>query len=105
MSTSPRVSDDDSSDAKGKQFVSKRWLYKGENGYVGQRLNWIDRPTINRRALTSAIDYGYDENDLRLNGTFVYSNVEHDVELDGLGATFNLNYRRSRQWKTKLNLT
>jgi hypothetical protein len=99
------VSEDDSNEAKGKQFLSTRWLYKGEQGYVGQILNWIDRPTINRSVLSSAIDYGYDESDLSVDGTFLYSKVKDEVKSDGLGATFNLNYRTSRQWETDLRLT
>jgi hypothetical protein len=99
------VSEDDSSDAKGKQFFSTRWLYKGEQGYIGQILNWVDRPTISRSVLSSAIDYGYDESDLSIDGTFLYSKVKDEITTDGLGATFNLNYRSNRQWETDIKLT
>lgn len=99
------VSEDDSNDAKGKQFLSTRWLYKSEQGYLGQILNWVDRPTLNRSVVSSAIDYGYDESDLSVYGTFLYSEVKDEVKSDGLGATFNLNYRTSRQWKTDMRLT
>jgi len=98
------VSEDDSSDAKGKQFFSTRWLYKGEQGYVGQILNWVDRPTINRSALSSALDYGYEQNDLNIDGTFLYSNIHNEITSGGLGATFNINYQTSRQLKTELSL-
>lgn len=99
------VSEDDSSDAKGKQFISTRWLYKGEQGYVGQILNWVDRPTLNRSALSSAIDYGYDESDLSIDGTFLSSKVKDEITSNGLGATVNLNYQNSRQIKTAMQLT
>jgi hypothetical protein len=99
------VNEDDSRDAKGKQFFSTRWLYKGAQGYVGQILNWVDRPTINRNVLSSAIDYGYDKNDLSIDGTFLYSKVNNEITSDGLGGTFNLNYRTSRQWKTAMRIT
>jgi len=99
------VSEDDSSHAKGKQFLSTRWLYKGEQGYVGQILNWIERPTINRSVLSSAIDYGYDESNISIDGALLYSRVKDKVSSDGIGATFNLNYRANRQWKTDLKLT
>jgi len=99
------VSEDDSSDAKGKQFLSTRWLYKGEQGYVGQILNWVDRPTLNRSVLSSAIDYGYDESNLSIDGTILSSNVKDAITSDGLGATANLNYQNNRQWKTAMKFT
>jgi len=99
------VSEDDSTDAQGKQFVSTRWLYKGEQGYVGQIVNWVDRPTINRSALSSALDYGYDNKDLNLDGTFLYSKINDETPSDGLGATFNLNHQTNRQWQTDMRLT
>jgi len=99
------VSEDDSGDAKGKQFLSTRWLYKGEQGYVGQILNWVDRPSINRSVMSSAIDYGYDESSISINGAFLYSKVKDVISSDGLGGTFNLNYRTNRQWKTAMRLT
>ncbi len=99
------VNEDDSSDAKGKKFLSTRWLYKGKQGYVGQILNWVDRPTINRSVLSSAIDYGYDESNISVDGTFLFSKVKDEISSDGLGGTFNLNYRTNRQWKTDMRLT
>jgi len=99
------VSEDDSTDAKGKQFVSTRWLYKGQQGYIGQIVNWVDRPTLNRSALSSALDYGFDNNDLSLDGTFLYAKINNEIPSDGLGATLNLNYRTSRQWQTDMRLT
>ncbi|NQZ81112.1 MAG: hypothetical protein HRT52_08875 [Colwellia sp.] len=103
------VTEDDSSDAKGKQFLSTRWLYKGEQGYVGQLINWVNRPTINRHAISSAIDYGYNKDRLTIDGKFLYSNIKQqdnaDSLGDGLGGTFNVNYRASRQWQTDIKLT
>ncbi|NQZ24618.1 MAG: hypothetical protein HRT53_21565 [Colwellia sp.] len=99
------VSEDDSSDAKGKQFLSTRWLYKGKQGYVGQIVNWVERPTINRSVLSSAIDYGYDESNLSIDGALLYSKVKDDINSNGFGGTFNLNYRTNRQWKTDMRLT
>ncbi len=99
------VSEDDSGDAKGKQFLSTRWLYKGEQGYVGQILNWVDRPSINRSVLSSAIDYGFDESNISINGAFLYSKVKDVISSEGLGGTFNLDYRTNRQWKTAMRLT
>jgi len=99
------VSEDDSSDAKGKQFFSSRWLYKGKQGYVGQILNWVDRATINRSVLSSAIDYGYDENKFSIDGAFLYSKVKDELSAQGLGGTFNLNYQSHRLWKTDVRLT
>jgi len=103
------VTEDDSVDAKGKQFLSTRWLYKGEQGYVGQLINWVNRPTINRHAISSALDYGFDEDRLHIDGKFLYSNIKQqavsDSLGDGLGGTFNLNYRANRQWQTDIGLT
>jgi len=99
------VLEDDSSDAKGKQFLSTRWLYKGEKGYVGQIVNWVDRATINRSVVSSAIDYGYDESNISIDGAFLYSKVKEEISSDGLGGTFNLNYQNNRLWKTAMKLT
>jgi len=99
------VTEDESEDAKGKQFISSRWLYKYKQSYIGQLINWVDRPTINRSAISSAIDYGFDKDKVNIEGKLLYSQIRHKDTVDGIGGTFNLNYRTNRQWQTDLGLT
>jgi len=95
------VQEDDGSDHKGKQFSSVRWLTKHDDGYLGQIINWVDRPTINRSTLTSAIDFGYWFNDLSIDGKVVFSDVDDRVSSQGWGSEIKLSYQASRQWETK----
>jgi len=103
------VLEDDPDNAKGKEFFSTRWLVKSDNGYLGQIINWVDRATIKREALTSAIDFGLWQDKINFNGKVFGSKIQNFQEnqsntIKGYGSEFNLKYQNSRQWHTDFSM-
>jgi hypothetical protein len=96
------VSEDDRNNVLGKTFISSRWLLKNEHGYLGQMINWVDRANIERSAMTSAIDFGYWQNKIQLDGKVLFSQTKQATTSSGLGGTLNIKYRANRQWNTEL---
>jgi len=98
------VLEDDPKDASGKHFLSSRWLVKGEKGYVGQLINWVDRPTIEREVLTSGIDFGYWQDNLNFSGKLLYSKTEQQRAAEGFGSFVKLKYQANREWRSDFSL-
>jgi len=96
------VLEDDSRGVLGKKFVSSRWLLKNEQGYLGQMVNWVDRANIDRTAITSAVDFGYWQEKVHVDGKILFSETRQNTTSRGTGGIFNLKYRAHRQWQTKL---
>ena len=44
---------------EGQNVVSGRYLLKGERGYLGQLVNWLEDGYSGEQALTSGLDFGH----------------------------------------------
>ena len=72
----------------GKDFYSMRWKHSFDSGYFGQIVNWVERDTLDRTALTSAVDYGYWQNNSQLTGMFIYSKIKQEKDSSASKAGF-----------------
>ena len=97
------VLEDDPAGASGKHFLSGRWLLKADNGYFGQLVNWVDRPTLDRDALTSGLDFGYWKDKLNVSGKLLYSKIVQENSTEGFGSQINVKYQTNRQWHSDLS--
>ena len=89
----------------GKDFYSMRWKHSFDNGYLGQIVNLVERETLDRSALTSALDYGYWHNDSQLSGMFIYSNIKQAQDKrDAKGGFFNAEHYLQENWSISSEL-
>ncbi|WP_448563379.1 DUF5916 domain-containing protein [Thalassotalea ganghwensis] len=99
------VKEEDQGLDQGKHFVSGRWLVKGDSGYLGQIINWVERPVLDRQALTSAVDFGYWFDNITLDGKLLSSNSKELTTEKGYGGVVNTRIIHSRFWDSKFSLT
>jgi len=78
----------DVTDVDGKDFYSLRWKHRFEQGYIGQIVNYVERTTLERTALTSAIDFNMWQGNSQLNGMFIHANVTEQAQKVSANAGF-----------------
>ncbi|WP_444994124.1 DUF5916 domain-containing protein [Aliikangiella sp. IMCC44359] len=99
------VIEDDTNKIQGKNFVNARWLAKYDGIYFGQIFNWTQRAELNRQAVTSAFDFGYNGESLNIDAKLLYSKIKQQGSQSGFGADVTVDYQVSRHWKTGIAMT
>jgi len=89
----------DKGDALGKDFYSLRWKHRFDSGHVGQIVNLVERPSLEKTAITSAVDYNFWHQDTQINGMFIHSQIDNsDVDISGKGGFFELEHYLRDEW-------
>lgn len=96
----------------GRDFYVGRLNHKSDDLRVGYLATFVDRPDIDRTALSQAVDYDFDINDKwKLSGQFVNADVTFVNEESGLkenlndiGAWYSLEHQVTELWDHSLQM-
>ncbi|MFT4519060.1 MAG: hypothetical protein ACI9JM_001451 [Halioglobus sp.] len=75
------VSEDDTGDADGRDFLSTRVQGHVDKLSFGHALTYADRPSLDRKAVVNSLDWDWQDAGARIRGQGFYSDVQQDANI------------------------
>lgn len=109
------ATEDDASQARGRDFGVLRGRHRGEQLQVGYLGTWASRPTLQRRARVDAVDWNWlPAAGTSVRGQLIGSQVRQvptqanglqEIDDDGLGAWVRMDHAPGPRWTQRLELS